>query len=462
MSKDIRGRDKEEREGKSTSSKGHHRRHGRATAGADHPKISVPTIHHPPIIHVLHQSPPPLLPSSTTQTIPSPPPFSPSSVHTTLPPSTSVGLSSNIPSPSPQSQPQQGVSLGTNVQADTLPEICSSDDSGERRNGMTQRILTELTCKSTIGTSDVKTPTADYSTMARELMAAEIETMTGNQPTFMQQISGTIMDPKSEVEKMPAKLSRSQPTQVSATTTPAPATSSPSISNNATTIIAASGPATSASEVHTSSIPTGSPSAPLAPVPVKPTFVCPPALRERGYEITEEIGGGAFSRVYRARYKQLADKEIAVKIIALDKVPEVWREKCLRQELRIVRKLQHPHIIKVWDIIKTRRNVFIFMDLAENNSVLHYMQSQNKQLPENVARVWFTQTTGAISYMHSKGIAHRDLKNENILLDRDHNAKLTDFGFACYALDKDTKCVFQISLIKIDKNNSDFCSTDRQ
>lgn len=169
--------------------------------------------------------------------------------------------------------------------------------------------------------------------------------------------------------------------------------------------------------------------------------ICPPALRERGYEINEEIGEGAFSRVYRARLKAMADKEIAVKIIALDKVPEVWREKCLRQELRIVRKLQHPHIIKVWDIIKTRRNVFIFMDLAENNSVLHFMQAQGRAIPETVARIWFTQVVGAIAYMHSKGIAHRDLKNENILLDRDHSAKLTDFGFACFTLDKDTKLV---------------------
>ena len=141
----------------------------------------------------------------------------------------------------------------------------------------------------------------------------------------------------------------------------------------------------------------------------KSSNVCPPALRERGYEINEEIGGGAFSKVYKAKYKVLFEKEIAVKVISLDKVPEVWREKCLKQELKILRKLQHPHIIKVWDIIKTRRNVFIFMDLAENNSILHYLHTSNKPIPETTARLWFVQTCGAISYMHSKGIAHRDM-----------------------------------------------------
>ena len=148
-------------------------------------------------------------------------------------------------------------------------------------------------------------------------------------------------------------------------------------------------------------------SRPSTQLKAKSVNICPPALRERGYEINEEIGGGAFSKVYKAKYKVLFEKEIAVKVISLDKVPEFWREKCLKQELKILRKLQHPHIIKVWDIIKTRRNVFIFMDLAENNSILHYLTSLKRAIPESTARFWFVQTTGAICYMHSKGIAHR-------------------------------------------------------
>lgn len=165
--------------------------------------------------------------------------------------------------------------------------------------------------------------------------------------------------------------------------------------------------------------------------------LCPLALRDRGYTIGEEIGGGAFSRVYKANYKLAPDKDIAVKIISLDKVPELWKEKSLRKELKIIRRLQHPNIIRVWDIIKTRHSVYIFMEYAEKNSILHFIKTVGP-IPEKDARFWTSQVASALYYMHSKGIAHRDLKNENILLDRDNNAKLTDFGFACFTYDKNT------------------------
>uniref|UniRef100_T1KKI7 Protein kinase domain-containing protein n=1 Tax=Tetranychus urticae TaxID=32264 RepID=T1KKI7_TETUR len=149
-------------------------------------------------------------------------------------------------------------------------------------------------------------------------------------------------------------------------------------------------------------------------------ILCPLALRDRGYSILDQIG------------------DIAVKIISLDKVPQLWKEKSLRKELKIIRHLQHPNIIRVWDIIKTRRSVYIFMEFAENNSILHFLQTTSKPIPEDDARLWISQTASALTYMHSKGIAHRDLKNENILLDRDNNAKLTDFGFACFTYDRIT------------------------
>ena len=78
------------------------------------------------------------------------------------------------------------------------------------------------------------------------------------------------------------------------------------------------------------------------------------------------------------------------------------------------------------------------MEYMENNSIYHYLQEHDRVI-EYQARLWFSQATSALCYMHCKNIAHRDLKNENILLDRDLNAKLTDFGFSCYTYSEETQ-----------------------
>lgn len=170
---------------------------------------------------------------------------------------------------------------------------------------------------------------------------------------------------------------------------------------------------------------------------IKDNSLCPSVLKDRGYSISENIGGGAFSKVYKASCTSFGNKVLAVKIIFLNQVPSEWKEKCLRKELKIIQTLQHPNIIRIIEIIKTHRRAFIFMEFAENNSVAYYLQ-KNGEVSEYQALVWFSQTVSALYYLHSKSIAHRDLKNENILLDKDLNAKLTDFGFSCYTYNEET------------------------
>lgn len=158
----------------------------------------------------------------------------------------------------------------------------------------------------------------------------------------------------------------------------------------------------------------------------------PLVIRERGYNMGDEIGAGNFSRVYKATSKKLGDRTIACKLIRLDKVSALWKDKCLRKELKIIRSLHHPYIVRVYDIIKTRTKVYIFMEYASNLSVAYQLDRNACPLDESDARMWFAQTLSAIVYMHTMGIAHRDIKNENILLDADWNVKLSDFGFSCY------------------------------
>lgn len=151
-----------------------------------------------------------------------------------------------------------------------------------------------------------------------------------------------------------------------------------------------------------------------------------------GFNIGEEVGSGNFSRVYKDTSKCLGDRIIACKLIRLGKVPAVWKDKCLRKEPKIIRSLYHQHIIRVYDIIKIRTKVFIFMEYTNNLSIMHQLEYNGYPLDVSDGRMWFAQTLSAIVYIHSMGVSHRDIKNENILLDADWNVKLADFGFSCY------------------------------
>lgn len=167
-----------------------------------------------------------------------------------------------------------------------------------------------------------------------------------------------------------------------------------------------------------------------------------PAVRKLGYSSrgSGPIGEGAFSKVYRARSSRISNKDIAVKIVRVDdpNIPQAWKEHSMKRELKILKRIQHPNVITTYDIIKTRSRIYIFMELAVA-SVASHLEATEEPASEQTARRWFSGITGAISYLHQINIAHRDLKNDNILIDSDGFAKLTDFGFACFTYDKSTK-----------------------
>ena len=172
----------------------------------------------------------------------------------------------------------------------------------------------------------------------------------------------------------------------------------------------------------------------------------PEAVTKLGYILENAIGSGQFATVYLTRNKNKNDKKLACKRIEIDSVPPSWRDKCLRLEIKVLKKLVHPHIVKVYDLVKTRSNVFIFMEYCPDGSIFKKLQTQKKPISELNAKVWFSQILGALSYCHSKGIAHRDIKLDNILLNPDLDALLTDFGFSTLAAKKnndimrDTTC----------------------
>lgn len=162
---------------------------------------------------------------------------------------------------------------------------------------------------------------------------------------------------------------------------------------------------------------------PELPIVIKP-------IKNNGFDLKEEIGKGQFSTVYRATWTQKPDVDIACKRIKLEDVDEDWKANCLDSELAIITALKHKNIVNVIKVFKFKRLVYVFMDLAKNGSIKEFMDRHKHPVKESQAKVWFNDIMAGISYAHSKGVAHRDLKLENILLDDNYSALLSDFGFA--------------------------------
>lgn len=155
-----------------------------------------------------------------------------------------------------------------------------------------------------------------------------------------------------------------------------------------------------------------------------------------GYSFGKLLGRGCYGKVFKAKYSDQNTGEtvdLACKFIVRNKCPNNFLTKFLPRELDILKKISHSNIIKIHSIIQSSSSIFIFMRLAELGDLLDYIK-RNGVVSEPVGNVWFYQLASAINYLHSLNIAHRDLKCENILISRNMNLKIADFGFARYTL----------------------------
>ncbi|KAM4700905.1 testis-specific serine/threonine-protein kinase 3 [Discoglossus pictus] len=152
-------------------------------------------------------------------------------------------------------------------------------------------------------------------------------------------------------------------------------------------------------------------------------------LLSHGYQLGKTIGEGTYSRVKEAFSKKV-HRRVAVKIISKREGPEEFIQRFLPRELQIVGRLNHKNIIQVFEILETANGskIYMVMELAEGGDIFEWIV-QNGAMPEERVRILFRQLVEAIRYLHSQGVAHRDLKCENALLDQG-TLKLTDFGFA--------------------------------
>ncbi|KAF3836931.1 hypothetical protein F7725_004395, partial [Dissostichus mawsoni] len=127
------------------------------------------------------------------------------------------------------------------------------------------------------------------------------------------------------------------------------------------------------------------------------------------YRLLKTIGKGNFAKVKLARHV-LTGKE-------------------LFREVRIMKMLNHPNIVKLFEVIETEKTLYLVMEYASGGEVFDYLVAHGR-MKEKEARAKFRQIVSAVQYCHQKCIVHRDLKAENLLLDADMNIKIADFGFS--------------------------------
>ncbi|XP_077403739.1 MAP/microtubule affinity-regulating kinase 4 isoform X1 [Vanacampus margaritifer] len=145
------------------------------------------------------------------------------------------------------------------------------------------------------------------------------------------------------------------------------------------------------------------------------------------YRLLKTIGKGNFAKVKLARHI-LTGREVAIKIIDKTQLNPTSLQKLFR-EVRIMKGLNHPNIVQLFEVIETDKTLYLIMEYASGGEVFDYLVSHGR-MKEVEARAKFRQIVSAVHYCHTKNIVHRDLKAENLLLDADANIKIADFGFS--------------------------------
>jgi len=126
----------------------------------------------------------------------------------------------------------------------------------------------------------------------------------------------------------------------------------------------------------------------------------------------------------------LSQKSVAIKkIYYLDYYLQKEKMSFLAEEIKILSKVNHPHIIQLIDVYHEFGNVYQVLELMENGNLYDFITT-NGAVNENEARKWMRQIVSAVEYLHCNLIAHLDLRLENLLLDRENNVIITDFGIS--------------------------------
>lgn len=177
----------------------------------------------------------------------------------------------------------------------------------------------------------------------------------------------------------------------------------------------------------------------------------PPSIRAIGdVKLTKTLGSGSTGKV-KLGINTVTGEKVAVKVIYRNfydrksKEPQAAKEKRILREAAILNLINHPHIVQLYDILITEDYFCLFFEFVDGCQMLDYVVTHGK-LKEKQSRKFFRQLLSAVDYCHKNSVVHRDLKIENIMVDKNLNIKLIDFGLSNFYNPKDSLKTFCGSL----------------
>ena len=147
------------------------------------------------------------------------------------------------------------------------------------------------------------------------------------------------------------------------------------------------------------------------------------------YEILNLLGNGSFGYVFKVSFKA-NNKVYAMKIIEFHNMSEEVKTKN-KNEVKFLEKLEHPHVVKIYYSFEENDKLYIILDYINNGDVeilINSYKTLNINIPEELIWNLLLQSLSGLTYIHEKGVMHRDIKPRNLLLDNNMSIKLADFG----------------------------------
>ncbi|QIX00523.1 hypothetical protein AMS68_006040 [Peltaster fructicola] len=146
------------------------------------------------------------------------------------------------------------------------------------------------------------------------------------------------------------------------------------------------------------------------------------------FNIERTLGTGSFGRVHLVQSKH-NQRYYAVKVLKKAQVVKMKQVEHTNDERRMLQRCKHPFLITLWGTFQDSKNLYMVMDFIEGGELFSLLR-KSQRFPNPVAKFYAAEVTLALDYLHSMNIIYRDLKPENLLLDRHGHLKITDFGFA--------------------------------